>query len=966
MPSLSLMMGAIPLALLSAETGGEDAAAALHMPELILALAALLFAASFTSSTLRRLALPFTVALVLIGLALREAAAALGISALGEIRLSPEIVIFVLVPILIFEAAFHIDARRFIENLGPILLLAVPSLLVSTAVVGWALATFGGIPLAIALVFGALISATDPVAVLAIFKEVGAPKRLSMLVDGESLLNDGTALVLFRILLAMALAGTLGPEAILPGTLEFLRVFIGGAIVGAALGWLCTVLLDRFDHDVDVEMTLTIVLAYASFAAADYLFHVSGVVSTLTAGILLGNAGRTKFAPRVLPRVEHFWEYLAFVANALIFLLVGLSVDLVGLGALGGLIAVAIAAVLVGRALGIFALLPLGNRFFGEPVSVTYQVVLFWGGLRGALALALALSIPPELGYRDELIGLTFVVVLFTLLLGGPTTGPLLRALGLMRDSREELAERRTGLALVEREVDSRISRAREDLPELARAHLIEEQHAARAALQTELAEMRRTGLLPIEEEERLVARFALLVERRAYQRLFDAGDLGEAALRDCLDRVQRETDARRWMSGDGDRRSTGRSAASVGRWAGGWIGRVAAATGIGRAELNRRRVAAMAIHFESLRARQIALREAEHALAAFVELEAHPTALASIRDRVTTQRHDVAHQIEAMAAEFPEYVARVDAMAERRFALHARRDAMEEFAEAGLLAERVVQERAAALEEELHELLALPIDELRIGPVEALRRVAYFAGLGDDTLRAIAARLRTRVYRDGETVMRQGEPGTSLFLVGRGSLAVTVREGDGGERAVTTLTSGQILGEMALLAHQPRTATVVTVTPAVLLELRESDLRGLLARFPVVQEAVEREFAARFVADALRLAGATRDLPGAVLERLARAFTRRRVAAGDVLHVAKGGPTDSDRRSDTLWIVVRSGTLVRSETAIGHLLGAGISEGDLVAASPTEYYALTRDDLHRAVATSPDLAAWAARLAIE
>jgi len=965
MPSLTLIVGEIPLASLFAETGGGYPAPALHMPELILALAALLFAASFTSSTPRRLALPFTVALVLIGIGLRESAAALGISALGEIRLSPEIVIFVLVPILIFEAAFHIDARRFLENLAPILLLAIPSLLVSTAVVGWALALLGGIPLSVALVFGALISATDPVAVLAIFKEVGAPKRLSMLVDGESLLNDGTALVLFRILLAMALAGTLGPEAILPGSLEFLRVFVGGAIVGAALGWLCTILLERFDHDVDVEMTLTIVLAYASFAAADYLFHVSGVVSTLTAGVLLGNAGRTKFAPRVLPRVEHFWEYLAFVANALIFLLVGLSVDLVGLGALASLIALAILAVLVGRALGIFALVPLGNRVFGEPVPLTYQVVLFWGGLRGALALALALSIPPELGYREELIGLTFAVVLFTLLLGGPTTGPLLRALGLMRDSREELAERRTGLALVEREVESRISGALQ-VPALARAHLAEEQHSTRATLQAELVEMRRTGQLAIEEEERLIARFSLLVERRVYQRLFDAGDLSESALRDCLDSVQRETDARRWASSAGHRRLPSRSVGRAGQSALGWIEKVAALTGLDRAELVRRRVAAVAIHFESLRARQIALQEVEHALAAFVELEAHPAALASIRDRVTTQRIDVTRQIEAMAAEFPEYVARVDAMAERRLALHARREAMEQLAEAGLLAGRVVRERAAELEDELHDLLALPINELRIGPVEALRRVTYFAGLGDDTLRTIAARLRTRVYRDGETVMRQGDEGTSLFLIGRGSLAVTVHAPDGSDRAVATLTSGQILGEMALLAHQPRTATIVTVTPAVLLELRESDLLSLLARFPVVEEVVEQEFAAHFVADALRLASTTRDIPGGALERLARAFTRRRAGAGEILHDARSDPADADRRNDTLWIAVRSGTLVRYGAMVGHLLGAGISEGSLVASSPTEYYALTRESLRLAADTSPDLAAWAARLAIE
>lgn len=703
MPSLPVTVGAPETA--ETVTTAAGAEHALHMPEVVLLFSGLLLVAALAAVGLRRLRLPYTVALVLLGLGLRQISLMPGFEPLSTLRLSADLTIFVLVPALLFEAAFNIDSRRLLDNLWPILVLAVPVLLCSTLVVALFLAGLGGLSLPVALVFGALISATDPVAVLAIFKEVGAPKRLSMLVDGESLFNDGTSLVFFKLLVGIALAGAGGIGIVPSATLEFLRVAVGGTLVGLATAWLCAQALSRINREGLVELSLSLVLAYATFSLAEHVFHVSGVIATVVAGIMLGNYGRTKISPSVLPQMEHFWEYLAFVANALIFLLVGLSINLGSLVALGPMLVLTIVAVLVGRALPIFALIPLTNRFIRYPIPRSYQAVLFWGGLRGALALAMALSLPPEFEARSLFIDLTFGIVLFTLLIGGPTTGPILRRLGLMRDTREETLERQTALALVAKEVEDKLEKLRTDGYLSARAieELATQLHGRRIKLHAELEACREREHFSTEDEHRLMERHALILEKQIAIQLYDEGDISESTLKDLQHQTQSALDALRWE----EEVAHGLSVPHTSPWS---TSLHSAMYKMSRMIFSWRYGVAWQARlveqeYETLRARRIILDNVLRELGQMEAAHVSDAVVPALEEKYRTKCVAIDDALSELTNKAPEWVDQTQRVIARRFYLRTEQEALAHLHGAGLISERVIREAEEEIEEELAQL---------------------------------------------------------------------------------------------------------------------------------------------------------------------------------------------------------------------------------------------------------------------
>ncbi len=425
----------------------------------VVAIVGLLLVAALAAIGLKRLRLPYTVGLVIVGLLLGGLAnvfPALGV--LRDIELSPDVILFVFLPTLIFESAFNLNSRLLSQNLAPVLALAAPGLLLSTMLVGFLVSWTTPLELGPALLFGALISATDPIAVVALFKELGAPKRLAILVEGESLFNDATAIVLFQIVLAVLAGGILSVATVGEGIAEFAFVFGGGLAVGGTVGYLMVRSIALADDDPLVEVALTTVVAYAAFITADHYLHVSGVMATVGAGLVVGTMGSTRFTPEVRAYLHQFWEYAAFVANGFIFLLVGLSVRLSGITEHVAPIGWAIVAVMVARAVTVFG---LTSRLPGaEPIDTRHQTVLWWGGLRGAVALALALSLPTAFASRELIIAMAVGVVLFTLLSGGLTMGPLIRWLGLDKPTLVERVARAQAAVAAKREGLSRILQA--------------------------------------------------------------------------------------------------------------------------------------------------------------------------------------------------------------------------------------------------------------------------------------------------------------------------------------------------------------------------------------------------------------------------------------------------------------------------------------------------------------------------
>ena len=400
----------------------------------------LIFAASISAIFVKKARLPYTIGLLIVGIGIGYLSSRVDMLApLREVQLTPDIILFLILPTLLFEASINIDSRLLSRNLVPILLLATVGLLISTVIVGFGISAVTPLTLGAALVFGALISATDPVAVIALFKELGVPKRLSTLVDGESLFNDATAIVVFNILIVIITTGTaFSASVVISGVGQFLLVFIGGLLAGVTLGaaMLWIIALERSDHM--VQAALTSVLAYLAFIVAEHLLEVSGVMAVVAAGILTSWAGMRVFDDSMRRYLTEFWELMAFLANSMIFLLMGLTeyhlfADLGRYNDTLGYILIGFMLTIIARFLVVYGLTPLANRLAPKArVERDDKAVIFWGGLRGAIPLALALGLPADFEHRIMIIDLTLGVVLMSLLIQGIIVSWLLRKLGLI------------------------------------------------------------------------------------------------------------------------------------------------------------------------------------------------------------------------------------------------------------------------------------------------------------------------------------------------------------------------------------------------------------------------------------------------------------------------------------------------------------------------------------------------------
>jgi len=377
-----------------------------------------LIIATVVAVVARRLRLPYTIGLVLIGVGMT-------FLNLSDFHVTPEIILFVLVPPLLYEAAYHLQLEDLRKNIVPILTWAIPGVVITTLLVGWGVARTIGISVPAAIVFGALMAATDPVAVVALFKSLGVPKRLRVLLEGESLFNDGTAIVVFGVALVVAQTGDFN---LLTGIVDFFRIAGGGLLVGMIVGLLSNSMIARINEHL-VESTITFISAYGAFMVGESL-HVSGVLAVVTAGLIVGNYGRKHMSSTTRIAVTSFWEFVSFLANSFIFLLIGLEVDVLVLLENWQPILLAIGAVLVVRAMVIYI-----SSLFLRTIPRTWQHIMVWGGLRGAISLALALSLPLSLGAeRSQIQAMTFGVVLFTILIQGFSMSPILRKLGVVKN----------------------------------------------------------------------------------------------------------------------------------------------------------------------------------------------------------------------------------------------------------------------------------------------------------------------------------------------------------------------------------------------------------------------------------------------------------------------------------------------------------------------------------------------------
>lgn len=506
---------------MSLETGSSGAVIAENLQQFLLVIVVSLGITTLSQSLSLFRQIPYTLLLVIAGLCL----------ALIDVRLvnlSPELILLIFLPPLLFEAAWNLSWTYLKRDLIPINLYAILGVVISIAGVALALQQIPGISLSTALLVGASISATDPVSVIALFRELGVGKRLSILMEGESLFNDGIAVVAFGFLVNLSF-GTeeFSIETLLARFVTFVGIGIG---VGCAIGYGISFLTKGFDLPM-VEQSSTLVAAYGAYLITEDLGG-SGVIGVVTTGLILGRFGsRIGMTPRTRFLVTEFWNFLAFVVNSIVFLLIGDQISFASLKDNLGSIAVAIAAIIVTRAVSIYGLGALSNWIAKSQISWQEQTVLWWGGLRGSVSIALALSVPAILPEREKTISIVFGVVLFTLLVQGLTTKPLLEKLGLLSNQslRQEYLEaiaRRVALNRVLNRL-SQVALAKEIEPEFYQQQVTKVQGKIQSIqeeinqLHNQYPELRDFAVNQIQKE-------LLAIEADTYAEFVRAGQLKE------------------------------------------------------------------------------------------------------------------------------------------------------------------------------------------------------------------------------------------------------------------------------------------------------------------------------------------------------------------------------------------------------------------------------------------------------
>ncbi|MBD2310761.1 sodium:proton antiporter [Desertifilum sp. FACHB-1129] len=393
------------------------------IPELAIILIILLLIATAVALVTQRLRIPYVAGLVLAGLPITDVLS-------HRIGLDPSLVLNLFLPILIFEAAINTHMSRLRSTFKPVALLAGPGSIFSSAIIA-VLVKFGlGIDWIPALLFGVILANTDTVSMIAVFKEIQVPSRLSAIVEGETLFNDAAALVSFNLILVVYATGSL---TVLEGVKELLVVALGGGLVGAILGYLSLPIFVRLNDPLS-SLLLTVALALGTFQIGQFL-GVSGAVAVVMAGLIFGNLGlpRSSSASDRITLLS-FWEYAGFGVNTFIFLLIGIEINPLTLWSILPSILLVILAYQLGRILSVYLLLA-GLRWFDRPIPLPWQHVLFLGNIKGSLSMALALSIPLTLPGRDNIIELVFGAVLFSLVGQGLSLPGLVKRLNISRVS---------------------------------------------------------------------------------------------------------------------------------------------------------------------------------------------------------------------------------------------------------------------------------------------------------------------------------------------------------------------------------------------------------------------------------------------------------------------------------------------------------------------------------------------------
>ena len=836
------------------EGGGEHGGG---MEPLLFIIVALIIGAA-TRHFLKKSPLPFTVTLLLIGIVIGVMANKgvfdgaletfkVGVEWAGHI--DPHLILYVFLPILIFEAAFALDVHIFKKSVGNAIILAVPGIVVAlvltaalimgTEAMGWG---FDGWNWAYALMFGSVVSATDPVAVVALLKDLGASKKLGTLIEGESLLNDGTAIVIFMVIYApiVAITFTATGEAVFPTEsaspfVEFLYVGLGGTILGIVVGYVVVAWVKRVFNDGFVEISVIVAAAYFVFFAAEDFLHVSGVLGLVSYGLVMAGVGKTRISPEVGHFLHEFWELAAFIANVLIFIIVGVVIAERGVFDATANDYLLLFIIYVGihlvRAVVILMFYPIMKRT-GYGLPKKDAIVVWYGALRGAIGLALALIVaginPEQVAAALEIsvvqaevvinqfLFLISGVVALTLLVNATTIKMLVNGLGLtkipavkammMTSAYEDLKED-TDDSVELMKGDRFLSGAnwgavRDYLPSLTAPEISKE----------ELAEMDTLA----ETRRRILEK-----EKSSYWHQFKDGLLGPQAVRRLADGVsetldlggkvklsQRDYLEKLW--GTPTVLSKLQSVPLLGTLA--------------KNELSNR----LAMSYDIAQGFIVAQEEVAKLVESMADEKeggSNKPVVDEVKEEIQANRIRGLHYIKGIREANPEIAAAIETKHAIRSVLNHERSAIKKLQNQGRIEDDETEKMIASVEERMKKLMDSPPAIKLPAPHDLLNEIPWLQGLDADTFKKVEATVEDKIYQSGQALMKEGGPGDGLFIIARGSVKVSV-----GDIIVDILGQGSVIGEMAVLTGVRRTATVTADTQVTALWLPTAAMQEIMS----------------------------------------------------------------------------------------------------------------------------------------
>lgn len=831
------------------EHGGGHGA---DMSPLFFIIIALLFGAA-VRHLLRKSPIPFTVWLLLIGLAL-GAMVRLGwfsITQIGNLsvdfglldrafnwagNIDPHIIMYVFLPTLIFEAAFAMDVHTFKKTAINASILAIPGIIIAmilTALIVLGIDRMGlglnGWGWAYALMFGAVASATDPVAVVALLKELGASKKLGTLIEGESMLNDGTAIVLFMLFFTMVSGG----ESNASPVVEFLKVAVGGTLVGIVIGTLSIRWVRKVFNDALVEISVIVAAAYITFFICEYFLHVSGVLGLVALGLAMASVGKTRISPEVEHFLHEFWELFAFIANTLIFIIVGVviaeQVAITGRNIL--ILLIIYVGVHIVRALVILMFYPLLKRS-GYGLPKRDAVVLWYGALRGAVGLALALIVAGETMIPEEIRGqflfLTAGLVIMTLLINATTIKPIVKMLGLTKISpAKKLIQINAKIylynssrnALEKTKNDRYLNRANWKAVEEYLPEKLAENEGSDIKIDT-IAEYRRR---------------ILEKEKSSYWHQFKDGLLGPSAVMSLSDTIQKILDEGGMipLSQRKDLEENWKTA----RWID-VLQRIPFLSKVSRRFFFER----ISVSYDSARgfvqAQEDALKLIERMVrgleAESVENKEKDAEILEKLEAETTENRILGQTfLRNLRKNYPEIYTAVATRQAIRTLLNYERYTVERMQKNGQLesseAEKIIEE----IEERMKRLMNSPPIIHQPETENLLRESALFQEMDTEIIEEMIPKFQTRIYSVGDRFIKENTQSDGLYFVARGTVRVSIQNHD-----VDILGTGAFLGEIASLTGT-RTADVFAESPVTVFWIPLKDLNRLVRKFPDLSERI-------------------------------------------------------------------------------------------------------------------------------